>query len=378
MDDPLPASKSLLPAGFSDLLPPDAQTESTAVEQIMAVFASHAYARVRPPLIEFEESLLAGSGETLADQCFRMMDPDSHRMMALRADITPQIARIATTRLINEPRPLRLSYAGQCVRTRSTQREHDRQVPQAGIELIGHDSAAADAEAILVGVEALSAIGLKNLSLDITLPAIAPTLIEMAVCGPTARLLARALDRKDAASVASLAGKFAPLLTNLLLAAGPADQALAALEAADLPPALRALATRAGSVIALLRASAPALKITLDPVEFRGFQYHTGLTFTFFAIGHGEELGRGGRYLCNDAEPATGLTLFADSVLRAAPKPTPQNILYIPAGAEGAAFRAQQFITLAGLDREVDPHEEARRLNATHVLINGQPIKVKA
>src|SRR5271170_1381892 len=140
MTDDLPLNPALLPAGLRDLLPPDAETEAASVEALMAAFAAHGYQRVKPPLLEFEDSLLAGTGAATAEQTFRLMDPDTRRMMGLRADITPQIARIATTRLIGAPRPLRLSYAGQCLRVHGSQLAPDRQVAQAGIELIGHDS----------------------------------------------------------------------------------------------------------------------------------------------------------------------------------------------------------------------------------------------
>jgi ATP phosphoribosyltransferase regulatory subunit len=155
MSDELP-NPALLPAGLSDLLPPDAETEAASVGALMEVFAAHGYQRVKPPLLEFEDSLLAGSGAAVAEQTFRLMDPDSQRMMGLRADTTPQVARIATTRLANEPRPLRLSYAGQCLRVRGSQIAPDRQIGQAGIELIGHDSPEADAEIVLVAAEAAS------------------------------------------------------------------------------------------------------------------------------------------------------------------------------------------------------------------------------
>src|ERR1700709_1806000 len=105
MTDDLPPNPALLPAGLRDLLPPDAETEASAVEALMTVFAAHGYQRVKPPLLEFEDSLLAGSGAAVAEQTFRLMDPNSQRMMGLRADTTPQVARIATTRLANAPRP---------------------------------------------------------------------------------------------------------------------------------------------------------------------------------------------------------------------------------------------------------------------------------
>src|SRR5271167_5176404 len=135
-----PPNPALLPAGLRDLLPPDAETEASAVEALMNVFASHGYQRVKPPLLEFEDSLFAGAGAATADQTFRLMDPESQRMMGLRADTTPQVARIASTRLAAAPRPLRLCYAGQCLLVRGSQLAPDRQITQAGIELIGTDS----------------------------------------------------------------------------------------------------------------------------------------------------------------------------------------------------------------------------------------------
>ena len=230
MSDDVSNHRALLPAGLRDLLPPDAETEAASVEALMEVFAAHGYQRVKPPLLEFEDSLLAGSGVAVAEQTFRLMDPESQRMMGLRADTTPQVARIATTRLAHAPRPLRLSYAGQCLRVRGSQLAPDRQIAQAGIELIGCDNPAADAEIVLVGAEALASVGLTRTSFDLTLPTLVPMLLDDAgFTGPTRAALARALDRKDAASVARHGGSLAPTLTDLLLAAGPADRALPAL-----------------------------------------------------------------------------------------------------------------------------------------------------
>ena len=375
-DDP-PPNPALLPAGLRDLLPPDAATEAAAVEALMEVFAAHGYDRVRPPLLEFEDSLLAGSGAAVADQTFRLMDPDSQRMMGLRADTTPQVVRIATTRLGHVPRPLRLSYAGQCLRVRGSQIAPDRQVPQAGIELIGRDSPAADAEIVLVGAEALAATGLARMSFDLTLPTLTPALLDDAgIEGPARAALARALDRKDTAAVARHGGALAPMLTELLLAAGPADRALAALAAAPLPGPARDLADRLAATVAAIRARAPTLRLTIDPVEFRGFRYHTGVSVTVYAPGRHEELGRGGRYLCGE-EPATGLTLYPDAVLRAAPARATRPRLFVPAGADAdvaARFRQLGYATVAGLDAAPDSAAEARRLGCTHLLRHGEAV----
>jgi ATP phosphoribosyltransferase regulatory subunit len=372
MTDDLPPNPALLPAGLRDLLPPEAETEATAVEALMDVFAAHGYQRVKPPLLEFEDSLLAGSGGAVADQTFRLMDPDSQRMMGLRADTTPQVARIATTRLSASPRPLRLSYAGQCLRVRGNELAPDRQIAQAGIELIGDDSPAADAEIVLVAAEALAAVGLTRVSFDLTLPTLVPALLEDAgIAGAERIALARALDRKDAAAVAAHGGALAPVLTQLLLAAGRADRALDAMQAAALPPTAQALSARLAAVVAVLRQRGPDLRLTVDPVEFRGFRYETGVSVTIYAPGRHEELGRGGRYICGETEPATGLTLFPDAVLRVAPAGQPRPRLFVPIDVApdlAATFRAQGYATVAALDVVSDPAQEARRLGCTHVL----------
>ncbi|MBR0681395.1 ATP phosphoribosyltransferase regulatory subunit [Roseomonas eburnea] len=375
MTDDLP-NPALLPAGLADLLPPEAEREAALVEAMMAVFAAHGYERVKPPLLEFEDSLLAGSGAAVAEQTFRLMDPVSQRMMGLRADTTPQVARIAATRLGREARPLRLCYAGQVLRVRGTQLAPERQLPQAGVELIGGAAPAADAEVATVAVEALAVIGVTEVSLDVTLPTMVPALLEAAgATSPLRQRLARALDRKDSAAVAALVqdqGGVLAVLPGLMAAAGPADGALAALEEAALPPAARAIAENAAAVLAAIRASAPGLRITLDPVEFRGFRYHTGVAFTLYGPGMSGELARGGRYLSQNEEPATGMTLYPDAVLRAAPATEPKPRLFLPLGADGAAFRAQGFATVAALA----PEDTPQRLRCTHELKDGAAVPV--
>ena len=113
--------KALLPAGLRDLLAPEAAHEVDAVRRLLESFIAQGYELVKPPLLEFEEALLSGTGAALRSQTFRLMDPVSQRMMGLRADMTPQIVRMASSRLKNAPRPLRLCYAGQVLQIRGSQ-----------------------------------------------------------------------------------------------------------------------------------------------------------------------------------------------------------------------------------------------------------------
>jgi len=226
-----------------------------------------------------------------------------------------------------------------------------------------------------VGAEALAAVGLTRVSFDLTLPMLTPTLLDEAgITGAERIALSRALDRKDAAAVARHGGVLAAVLTDLLLAAGPADRALEALRAANLPNFAGALAVRLGEAVAAIRSRAPGLRLTIDPVEFRGFRYETGVSVTIYAPGRHQELGRGGRYLCGEAEPATGLTLLPDAILRVAPPREARRRVFIPVGAsqaEAAALRAQGYATVAALAAAADGRTEAVRLGCSHILHDG-------
>ena len=162
------------------------------------------------------------------------MDPISHRMVAVRADMTPQIARIAATRLPHRPRPLRLSYAGQVLRVRATQMRPERQFGQVGFELIGALSAAADAEAILLAAESLAAIGIREVSIDLNLPTLAPAVAcALGLDAETRAALVGALDRKDAAAVEAAAGLHAAPFVALISSMGPARRAMQRLNRLD-------------------------------------------------------------------------------------------------------------------------------------------------
>ncbi len=368
-------SKGLLPAGLSDDLPPEADIEAETVTALMATFRAHGYERVKPPLIEFEESLLDGPGAALAQQMFRVMDPQSQRMLGVRADITVQVARIAATRLGERPRPLRLSYAGQVLRTRGSQLRPERQFSQAGFELIGSDGLEADAEAILVAAEALQSAGATNLSIDLTVPHLVGVLAaDAGIAGSRLAQLRDALDRKDAAALAEAVSDNGKRLQRLLEMSGPIDEALAGLKSMELPAAAAEIVAAVEALLALVRPHLGNLLLTLDPTEYRGFEYHTGISFSVFARGVRGELGRGGRYVLQDDEPATGFSVYLDSLRRALPAQRNGTRVFVAASEGFSALKTlheEGWRTVRGLSAVADPTAEALRLGCTHVFLDG-------
>lgn len=350
-------------------------------------------------MIEFEDSLLSGTGAAMDRQVFRLMDPVSQRMMGIRADMTPQIARIAESRLSGAPRPLRLCYAGQVLRTRGDQIRPERQFAQVGAELIGSNHAAADAEVLLMAHDALAGVGLADISIDLGLPTLVPKILGTRAASSASADLRDALDHKDANALDKMADELGDdivdILKRLIRASGPADETLAIVAAIDLPAAAREEWLGLAAVVECVRHLAPDLTMTIDPVEHRGFEYHAGVTFTLYAHGVRGELGSGGRYragtvnsgthtdgdgtMVSVGEPATGFTLFTDSLLRALPRPARPNRVYVPQDADKSALealRADGWITVLGLEHVDDTHAEADRLNCTHYMNGGKPVPV--
>ena len=381
------AARALLPEGLHDELPPAAEHEAAVVARLVGVFAGHGYQRVKPPLIEFEESLVSGPGAAQGTGMFRLVDPASQRMMAVRSDMTVQVARIAATRLQKVARPLRLSYAGQVLRVKGTQLRPERQFPQAGVELIGVRSVAADAEVVLLAVESLDACGHNRpLTVDLTLPTLVPAIAAALNLPASLALQARdALDGKDAAELDGIPGKAGVLFRGLLAAAGPADRALEVLAGLALPPAARREVDELAGLVAAVRRANPAISLTIDPGEYRAHEYHTGFGFTLFAAGVRGELGRGGRYDLvgpeGETEEAVGFTIYVDSLLRSLPKPAQPAFVYLPHGttlAEAQALRAAGHRTVAGLAPVADEAAEARRLGCSHLFHAGAVTPVAA
>lgn len=380
---------ALLPPGFADLLPPLAAHEAGLDHRLMMTLAQYGYEHVRPPLLEYEESLLSGTGAAMRGRTFRLMDPVSDRMLALRADMTTQIARIAATRLADAPRPLRLSYAGQVVRVRPSEQKPERQFAQSGIELIGSLAPEADAEIIRLAVESLCALGIADVTVDLALPTLMTSICDAHQIDAEARAAIRhALDRKDSAELARIGGPVADIAARLLLVSGPALGAMASFDAMNLPREAEADRQRLVAVYKLLGGINCPFPLTVDLTEARGFEYQTGLSFTIFARSGKDapatELGRGGRYRVNGCaagtgEPATGFTLYGDSLALAAPPPAAPKRLFIPHGTDPAdttPWHKQGWVTLAGLEPCPDPKSATKNLGCTHYLHNGQPVSI--
>ena len=317
----------MLPDGVEELLPPRAAAMERLRRELLDLFSVWGYDMVTPPLIEYLDSLLTGTGNDLDLQTFKLTDQLSGRLMGVRADMTPQVARIDAHRMSGDG-VRRLCYTGTVVHTRPGSFSGSRCPHQAGAELFGYAGLDADLEVIALMLATLELAGLGDLHLDLGHVNIYRQLIKGAELSPA---------------------REAELFDIMQRKAVPELEAFLAAEVvpAKLVPALRALPDLSGDSEVLGRARAelapggkpvlaaldeleracerlnrdyPALPLHLDLAELRGFRYHTGLVFTAFQPGHGEPLARGGRYdhigeVFGRRRPATGFSTDLQNLL---------------------------------------------------------------
>lgn len=318
-----------LPEGIDEVLPAQAEAVERLRRELLDLHRSWGYRLVIPPLVEFTESLLVGLGEDLDLLTFKMTDQLSGRTLGVRADITPQVARIDAHSLA-ESGVTRLCYAGSTLHTRPKTPLASRSPIQLGAELYGDDSPGADVEIVRLMLATLEAAGLRRTTLDLGHVGVYEAVLDAAgLDGEREKIVFDALQRKSVPdlvealsglqedigaaiiALADLHGDDRVLARARELFAGVAPGALAALDAL-------------GEVAADLRRLQPELDIYFDLGELRGYHYHTGLVFAAYAPGHGQALANGGRY--NDvgrvfgrARPATGFATDLKALTLLAP-----------------------------------------------------------
>lgn len=369
--------RDLLPEGLEDRLPQATAAATRITRAIMDVLDAHGYDRVQPPSIEFERSLASRMAGIETRRMVRFIDPSSLRMMALRSDMTPQVVRIAATRLKGTARPLRLAYAGQVVTLKGDGLDPTRERLQIGAELIGHDGTAAAGEVVAVAIEALQAAGASGISVDFTLPDVIDALAQ----GPwpldseQLEAVRRELDAKDAGALVGAGGAaYLPLLH----ATGGFEAAVTQLETLGLGDVLEGRIAALRQIAARLPAT---VRLTLDPTERHGFEYQSWFGFQIFADGVRGAVARGGSYAILGApgeagEAAIGFSLYPDPLITAlAPAETLRDVVFLPLGHDDAAaarLRAAGWRTVAALADCCD----AAALGCTHRLDDAEPVRL--
>lgn len=363
----------LLPESIEDLLPAEARQVERLRRGLLDEFALHGYELVAPPLVEYIESLLTGSGRDMDLRTFKLVDQLSGRTMGLRADITPQVARI-DSHLLNRNGVVRLCYCGSVVHSLPSGFNATREPIQLGAELYGHAGIEADVELIRLLLRALEVASVQPARIDFghvgVFRALAARLQSPALRGVDGEQdLFAALQAKDVPSLRQLLVDEPEPVRNAFLALpglyGTADvlaQARRVLpDWADITGALDALERVVASID-------PAIA-GFDLADLRGYHYHSGITFAAYCAGQAQAIALGGRYdevgkAFGRARPATGFSLDLRQLAQRAPVPECGAAILAPASDDATlqarvkALRARGETVIAALPDHDDDVQE--------------------
>ena len=327
----------LLPEGIEEVLPPQAEYLEQKRRELLDLYKSWGYELVIPPFIEYLESLLTGTGDDLDLQTFKLTDQLNGRMMGVRADMTPQVARIDAHHLKREV-PTRLCYMGTVLHTRPQGFAASRAPLQIGLELYGHAGSESDVEVFNLMVATLQACGINDVYFDLGHVGIFRGLAAQAGLSEEQEAeLFDALQRKAKPEITSMLERW-----NLDKNVAAMLAALADLNGNDvvLEKASKLLSNASENVkkalaalqqIALaIKQSIPNISLHYDLAELRGYHYHTGVVFAAFVPGQGRAIAQGGRYdgigkVFGNARPATGFSTDLKTLLALNPQKVLQN-----------------------------------------------------
>ena len=310
----------LLPEHIEDVLPAEARAIERLRRAILDLFESHGYELVAPPLLEYLESLLSGTGRDLDLATFKLVDLLSGRMLGVRADHTPQVARI-DAHLLNRKGVARLCYCGSVLHTVPAGMTKMREPIQIGAEMYGHAGLDADVEIVSLMVASLKVAGVERIHIDLGHPGIYRALTEKSgLNAEDSEALFHAVQQKDSPRALALGGEAVAALTSLN---GPRETIAAARK---LLPSLPAVTLALNALERLAsRCEAPGVEISVDLAELGGFNYESGLVFAAFTPGSPDAIARGGRYdevgaSFGRARPATGFTMDLRQLAALAPR----------------------------------------------------------
>ncbi|MFT7404459.1 ATP phosphoribosyltransferase regulatory subunit [Zhongshania sp.] len=349
----------LLPDGVEELLPAQAAQVEALRRQLLDLYKRWGYELVIPPMLEYTESLLVGLGSDIDLLTFRVTDQLTGRMMGLRADMTPQAARIDAHSLGRDG-PVRLCYAGSVLHSKPKKPLASRSPIQLGAELYGDNSPASDLEIVCLMLETLRVAGLDGITLDTGHVAIYRAVIKAAQLNAEQEaryfdILQRKAKTELLVFVASLAvddGVAGHLLVLNELHGGSDVLVKGRQVFADIPDAIDAIASLE-QLTETLAQRIPDLKFYFDLAELRGYHYHTGVVFSALVREHGQALASGGRYddigqVFGRARPATGFSIDLKALLGLLPSFTEAAAIFAPYDSSPAQWQFVQSLRESG------------------------------
>ena len=363
----------LLPEGFKVLLPEDAHKEEVISRLILDLFFKNGYLLVKPPMMEYEDNISQNTLKVLHNESYLLIEPETKKILVLRSDITPQIAKLASTKLKHFPRPLRFTYSGEVIRNSKNIYKTDKQLKQIGVELIGGPQDKSMIEILNITITVLKKININNITIDFSLPSIFRIIDKnLNLKSKSNRALKKAIENKDPGIVTD---KKYSYVNGLILMAGTIEEALKVYKRFVFPKKIDEQLKKFFKFIKVIKKNNTKLSITVDMTEGNSFLEYFNFGFKIYNKENAKHIAIGGDYKSNNNEIGMGMTFLVSQLLESTNFKNREKI-YVPFNVEHKKMNLKKsFIIIKELFAKKDILKEAKKQNCSFILNKSGKLK---
>jgi ATP phosphoribosyltransferase regulatory subunit len=365
----------LLPEGFKVLLPEEAHKEEIVSRAILDLFFKNGYLLVKTPIMEYEDNISQNTLKSLDNESFLLIEPETKKILVLRSDITPQIAKLAGTKLKHFPRPLRFTYSGEVIRNSKNNYKKEKQLKQIGVELIGGPQEKSMIEILNIAITVLKKMNIKNITIDFSLPSIFRIIDKnFNLKSKSNKNIKKAIKNKDPGIITE---KKYSYINGLILMAGTIEESLKVYKKFVFPKKIDELLKSFFKFIKVIKKNNKNLSITVDMTEGNSFLEYFNFGFKIYNKENAKHIAIGGDYKSNNNEIGMGMTFLVSQLLESTTFKNREKI-YIPYNVEYKKIKLKKsFIIIKELFAKKDILKEAKKQSCNYILNkNGRLKKV--
>ncbi len=365
----------LLPEGFKVLLPEEAHKEEIISRSILDLFFQNGYLLVKTPMMEYEDNISQNTLKSLHDESYLLIEPETKKILVLRSDITPQIAKLAGTKLKHFARPLRLAYSGEVIRNSKDNYKTEKQLKQIGVELIGGPQNNSMIEILNIAITVLQNINIENITIDFSLPSIFRIIDKnFNLKSNSNKNIKQALKNKDPGIIIDKKYKY---INGLILMAGTIEEALKVYKKFVFPKKIDELLKNFFKFIKVIKKNNKNLSITVDMTEGNSFLEYYNFGFKIYNKENAKHIAVGGDYKSNNNEIGMGMTFLVSQLLESTSFRNKEKV-YVPYNVEYKKIKLKKsFIIIKELFAKKNTLKEAKKQSCNYILDkNGRLKKV--
>ena len=356
----------LLPEGFKVLLPERAHKEEDLSREILDLFFKNGYLLVKTPMVEYEDNISQNTLKSAHNQSFLLMEPETKKILVLRSDITPQVAKLACTKLKHYPRPIRFAYSGEVIRNSKNNYKSERQFKQIGVELIGGPPANSMVEILNISVSSLYQINIKNISIDFSLPSIFRLIdknfnLHLKSNEP----IKNAIENKNPVLIKNKKHEY---IKGLILMAGTVEEAQKVYKKYKFPKAIDNILKQFFKLISIIKRNNKNCSITLDITEGSSFLEYFNFGFKIYNKDNSKHIAIGGDYKFNNDELGLGMTFLVSPLLSSTSYKKKIKV-YVPYNLKTKEIKNKKnIIIIKELFPKKNPISEAKKQECNFIL----------